>query len=120
MTDKTMGIIRSIKQSGNVWNRAVAKFMSEYSGSPIEEYTETLINQILVEAFVDYISTCDNPASEVRDLLAYIASDGSHSIGYHIANVLGMAHVRGDNGSFVNGFNNIFNIANSFNNIHSM
>lgn len=104
MTDQTIGIIKAIKQSGLVWNRAVAKHMSKETGTPAEEYTETDINQILKDALVDYISTCDHPEIEVRDLLNMMSSSGDHSMGYHIANLLGITQVRDDAGKYVNGF----------------
>lgn len=106
MTDQTIGIIGAIKQSGLVWNRAVAEYMSETTGTPAESYTETDLNQILKSALVDYISTCDRPGDEVRDLLDMMESSGSHSIGYHIANLLGIAQVR-EGGEYVNGFRDL-------------
>ena len=103
MKDVTNGLIYAIKRSGKPWNQAVAKYMSNYSGSPIEEYTETVINLILKQAFVDYIETCDDPEREVSDLLDFIQCDGSHSLGYYLAMVLGNTQVR-DGDRFVNGF----------------
>ena len=103
MTDKTLGIIYAIKRSGKVWNQAVAEWMADYSGSPVEEYTETVINKILKEAFVDYISTCDKPDVELYEFLCLIESQGMHSLGYYIANILGMTQVK-DCDKFVNDF----------------
>jgi hypothetical protein len=103
MTDKTIGIIYAIKRSGKIWNQAVAEWMSNYSGSPVEKYTETLLNKILKEAFIDYMSTCDKPGMEVSDFLDLIENNGSYSLGHHIANKLGMTQVKEGN-KFVNGF----------------
>lgn len=103
MTDKTLGIIYAIKRSGKVWNQAVADWMSDYSGSPVEEYTETVINKILKEAFADYISTCDHPDREVYDLLDYISNNGSYSLGHCISIVFELAQVKSKD-KFVNGF----------------
>ena len=105
MTDHTINIIKSIKRSGKVWSQAVAEYMSEYSGSPVEEYTETELNRILKEAFLDYLTTCDSPSMEIRGLLDLMENNGLHSIGYHIANVLGMVEVK-DGDKYVNGFRN--------------
>ena len=103
MTDKTLGIIYAIKRSNKVWNQAVAEWMSDYSGSPVVAYTETVINKILKEAFVDYISTCDKPNVELYSFLCLIEGQGMHSLRYYIANILGMAQVK-DGDIFVNGF----------------
>ncbi len=103
MTDKTLGIIYAIKRSEKEWNHAVADWMADYSGSPVEEYTETQINKILKEAFVDYISTCNRPDREVYDLLDYIDNNGSYSLGHCIAIVFELAQVK-DGNKFVNGF----------------
>jgi hypothetical protein len=103
MTDHTIRIINAIKRSGKVWNQAVAEYMSEYSGCPIEEYTETKLNRILKEAFLDYLATCDNPSMEVCDLFDFMDNHGSESLGHHIADVLGMTQVR-DGNEYVNGF----------------
>jgi len=98
MTDRTLGIIKAIKQSGKVWNRAVAEYMSELTGSPIEEYTETCVNQILQSAFLDYIGTCDHPAWEVQILFDLLERHGTASLGHHLAHILGIAQVRDHNG----------------------
>ncbi len=103
VTDKTIGIIYAIKRSGKVWNQAVAEWMADYSGSSVEEYTETALNNIMKEAFGDYISSCDNPEREVRDLLDMIGRNGSYSIGHHLANVLAITQVK-EGERFVNGF----------------
>ena len=103
MTDHTISIIKAIKLSGKVWNQAVAEYMSKYSGSLVDEYTETELNRILKEAFLDYLTTCDNPSMEVRDLLDFMDNNGSRSLGHHIANVLGLTQVR-DGDKYVNGF----------------
>lgn len=104
MTDLTIGIIKAIKQSGKVWNRAVAEYMSEHTGTPIEDYTEHYLNTILKEAFLDYIATCDNPVLEVEILIDLMTSYGAGSLGCHLANILGMAQVRDKNGNYINGF----------------
>lgn len=106
MTDQTVGIIYAIKRSGKVWDQAVKEYMASYSGSPIEVYTETELNRILKLAFVDYIETCDKPHIEIYSLLTLIESNGTHSLGYYLANVLGLVQVK-DNGKFVNGFKDI-------------
>lgn len=106
MTDLTLNIIKSIKCSGKVWNRAVAEYMSEYSGCPVEDYTETSLNHILKEAFIDYVSTCDNPEEPVRELFDFIENNGARSLGHHIANVLGLTQVR-KNDKYINGFRDL-------------
>lgn len=107
MTDRTLGIIKAIKQRGKVWNRAVAEYISERTGTPIEDYTEYDLNIILKEAFLDYIATCDNPAFEVETLINLMTSFGDSSLGCHLANILGMTQVRDKDDNYVNGFRKI-------------
>ena len=107
MTDRTLGIIKAIKQSGLRWDRAVSRHMSWETGTPEENYSETDLNQILKAAFLDFLSTCDDPAMEVGNLLDMMESSGTHSMGYHLANMLGIAQVcrlEGDEKTYVNGF----------------
>ena len=107
MTDRTLGIIKAIKQSGLRWDRAVARCMSQETGTPEENYSETDLNQILKATLLDYLSTCDNPVMEVGDLLDMMESSGAHSMGYYLANVLGIAQVcrcEGNEKTYVNGF----------------
>ena len=103
MTDKTLGIIYAIKRSGKAWNQAVAEWMADYSGSPVEAYTEIILNKILKEAFIDYVSTCDRPDIEIYELLSCIDKNGSYSLGHCIAIVLELARVKNGD-EFVNGF----------------
>jgi len=103
MTDHTLNLIYAIKQSGKSWNQAVSEYMSAYSGSSIEEYDEYSLNHILRAAYCDYISTCDNPAMEVYNLLEMMDSYPMYSRAHHLANCMGMAQVK-DKGKFINGF----------------
>ena len=105
MTDLSLGIIYAIKQSGKPWNQAVAEYMSNYSGSPIEDYTETKLNQILKSTFLDYISTCDKPNEDVETLFEMMKAE-YHSLGYYIAHTLAMTIVKND-GKYVNGFRSL-------------
>ena len=104
MTERTFDIIMAIKNSDLVWNKAVAKYMSEYTGAPEEEYTETLISDILQDTVSDYISTCDNPGADVGFLLHLMSEATSkHSFGYSYANFLGLTRVK-ENNEYINGF----------------
>ena len=103
MTNHTLNLIYAIKQSDKLWNQAVSEYMSTYSGSPIENYNEYILNHILREAYCDYISTCDNPAVEARKLLEMMDSYPMYSRAHHLANCMGLAQVK-DKGRFVNGF----------------
>ena len=106
MTDHTIRIIYAIKRGGDTWNRAVAKYMSEYSGYPYKDYTEMQLNNILKEAFLDYLSTCDNPVLAVRDLIDSMTGHGLESLGFHISNVFMMARVKFED-KYINGFRDV-------------
>lgn len=103
MTDKTLGIIYAMKRSEKSWDRAVIDWMADYSGSDPDFYTESVINTVLQEAFVDYVSTCDHPEWVVHDLLDCIKRNGAYSLGHSIAVILAGVRVK-DGKKFINGF----------------
>ena len=104
MNDKTLGIIYAIKKSNKSWDKAVAKFMSKYSGSPEDEYADHHLNAILKDAFADYMATCDSPYYETRILLDMMDSTGFYSLGHYLATTLMLTRVKDDYGNYINGF----------------
>lgn len=103
MTDTTLGIIYAMKRSSENWDKAVAEYMANYSGSPIEDYSETVLNRIMKNAFVDYVETCDKPHIVIYELLHSLDTNGWYSLGHHLANILILEQVK-DGDRFVNGF----------------
>lgn len=66
MTDRTLGIIYSLKNSFNMSSDyAIASFMARETNSAIEFYTREHIDNILYDAALDYITTCDDPVREI-------------------------------------------------------
>lgn len=66
MTDRTLGIIYSLKTSYNMSSDyAIASFMARETNSAIQFYTRENIDNILYDAALDYITTCDDPFREI-------------------------------------------------------
>ena len=66
MDDMTLGIIYAIKQPhGETVKQSIINFMSECTGTEKKYYSEKTIEQILRNAFIDYLKTADNPAFDV-------------------------------------------------------
>ena len=104
MEKHTMDIIRFIKNVDRPCFYLLREYLASENGSNEDAYTESELNTILKNAYVDYISTCDNPSNEIRRLLDYINSSGCHSLAWYIVMSLDMVRVRDDNGNYINGF----------------
>ena len=104
MSDQTLGIIYAIKQRGESPLKAVAEYMSEYSGSPKDEYNEEYLYVILKNAYIDYMSTCDSPSSEVARFLELLEKNYGHSMAFTLVITMGLTRVKNTDGKFVNGF----------------
>lgn len=59
MERTTENFIRAIKRGKNGAKQAAIDFMSDYSGSPKEEYTDYVLLPIVKNFFLDYIKTGD-------------------------------------------------------------
>ena len=109
MEEKTRKLIYAIKEGQRVdYDATVKKFMSLYTGNPIERYTETQLNLIAKLAFIDFLETADNPSSIVLEFLNELESKTideitSFDIRQSIFNVLNYVRVYYD-GKYVNGF----------------
>lgn len=67
MEKLTLGIIYAIKHINNNKSskESIVDFLSEYTGTPKEYYTERELVGIIRNAFVDYLRTAENPAFDV-------------------------------------------------------
>lgn len=66
MEDMTLGIIYTFKNFGtNKAKSVLINFMSEYTNTPKEHYSQQNLIMIIRNAFVDYIRSCDNPGYEI-------------------------------------------------------
>lgn len=65
MDDLTLGLIYAVKHSGKSAKESIIDFLSEYTGTPKEYYSDGELIRIIRNAFVDYLKTADNPAFDV-------------------------------------------------------
>lgn len=65
MDNLTLGIIYVVKNGKKSSKESIVDFLSEYTGTPKEYYSDKEIVRIVRNAFVDYLKTADNPAFEV-------------------------------------------------------
>lgn len=61
-----VGIIYTIKQKGYS-REEIAKFMHKYTDTPLEYYTDSLIDHIVETTFIEAIRDNEHPVSIVRD-----------------------------------------------------
>lgn len=65
MDDLTLGIIDAVKRGEKSGKESIIDFLSEYTGTPKEYYSDNELIRIIRNAFVDYLKTADNPAFDV-------------------------------------------------------
>ncbi len=65
MDDLTLGIIDAVKRGKKSGKESIIDFLSEYTGTPKEHYSDSKLIQIIRNAFIDYLKTADNPAFDV-------------------------------------------------------
>lgn len=65
MDDLTLGIIDAVKRGKKSGKESIIDFLSEYTGTPKEYYSDGELIRIIRNAFVDYLKTADNPAFDV-------------------------------------------------------
>lgn len=124
MDDMTLGIIYAIKQPhGETVKQSIINFMSECTGTEKKYYSEKTIEQILRNAFIDYLKTSDNPAFDVlqyfeakrhrenfKDVFAekfkeFLECNGEMDDDTEaIITALRQSKVRSETGKFINGF----------------
>lgn len=66
MENITLGIIYTFKTFGtNKAKSVLLDFLSEYTNTPKEHYSQQKLIRIIRSAFADYIRFCDNPGYEI-------------------------------------------------------
>lgn len=65
MNDLTLGLIYAVKHSEKTAKESIIDFLSKYTGTPKEYYTDKELVSIIRNAFIDYLRTADNPAFDV-------------------------------------------------------
>lgn len=70
MDKVTLGIIKALKHNYDkgTLKEIVIDFMSEYSGCPKDIYTTDKVNQIIFQAFADFMDTVDSPRQQLYQL----------------------------------------------------
>lgn len=125
MENLTLGIIYALKNSGKSSKESIIDFLSEYSGTPKEYYSDGQIIRIIRDSFIDYLRTSDNPAFDVwqyfdakqqrenfKDVFPeqykkYYENDGTMDIDTEsIISALRLTHVR-ENNKYINGFRDL-------------
>lgn len=101
MEDMTRDFIYAMKLRNKPREEALIGFMCEKTLSPRSSYPPSIVERVARRMFVDYISTCDNPAYEIDCLLEMMdhITDKADAL---IA-TLELVQVRKD-GKYVNGF----------------
>ena len=122
MDNLTLGLIYAVKHSGEYVLESIINFLSEYTGTPKEHYSDSELVRITRDAFVDYLKTADKPAFDVwqyfdakrqqenfKDVFPeqqkkYAERDGKMDIDTEaIVSALRLSHVQ-ENGKYINGF----------------
>ncbi len=125
MDNLTLGIIYAVKHSGKTTKESIIDFLSEYTGTPKEYYSDKEIVRIVRNAFIDYLKTADNPAFDVWQYFdakrqqenfmdvfpdqqkKYAERDGMMDIDTEsIVTAFRLSHVK-ENGNYVNGFRDL-------------
>lgn len=65
MDNLTLGIIYAVKRGEKSAKESIIDFLSEYTGTPKEYYSDREIIRIVRDSFVDYLKTADKPAFDV-------------------------------------------------------
>ena len=108
MENMTLKLIYALKSGkykrGTLEKNAIA-FMSEYTDTPEEYYTDSMLKSIARQAFIDYLRTADNPAFDVWQY--FDAKNFRDNDTYGILSALQLTRVKNDNGEYVNGFRSV-------------
>lgn len=65
MDDLTLGIIYAVKHGNKSGKESIIDFLSEYTATPKQHYSDRELVRIIRDTFVDYLKTADNPAFDV-------------------------------------------------------
>lgn len=126
MDNLTLGIIYAVKRCEKSAKESIIDFLSEYTGTPKEYYSDREIIRIIRYSFVDYLKTADKPAFDVwqyfdakrqhenfKDVFPVQQKQHAERCGLldidteAIISALRLAKVK-DNGLYVNGFREEF------------
>ena len=103
MTDRTLGIIYSLKNGINSADYKIAKYMAKECNYKASMYSRGEIDKILRTAIIDYIQTCDNPIKEIKryfSLWDEIWNKNEYDVAISFLSLTQVRH----NGKYVNGF----------------
>lgn len=125
MNDLTLGLIYAIKHSEKSAKESIIDFLSEYTGTPKQYYSDNELVQIIRDSFVDYLKTADKPSFDVWQYFdakrqqenfkevfpdqakKYAKRDGKMDIDTEaIISAFRLSRVQ-ENGKYVNGFRNM-------------
>ena len=108
MTKRTCNIIKACKNwygyNGATQLDRVKKYISDECCFPVEDYTDNMMDNIMLEAMYDYIDTCDKPSVFLREMnnLAYREK---YSQAEQIAKAFELVQVcECENDKYINGF----------------
>lgn len=113
MTERTCNIIKACK---NYFNYAdgmsqlerVKKYMSEICCTPIEHYTDNVIDNIMFEAMCDFLDSCDKPSAFMWRMEHLVYKD-SLCRAAQIATTFELVQVKSKDGTkYVNGFEGVW------------
>ena len=108
MKNSTIRLIYALKNNHKTYDVTVSEYLSDKTGISVEYFNDEVLAKIAQDAFLDYISTADNPRYEVWNLFnnMWLFNDNrsfDKRAGNAIWATLALTDVRDRNG-FVNGF----------------
>ena len=111
MEKLTLGIIKAMKHNyEESLKETLIKFMMNYSGCDREVYTPDKVNQIIFQAFADFMDTVDSPREQLymmKDAMSIHHLDKDYDIYDAMLSTMMLVQVR-DNDCFINGFDASF------------
>lgn len=110
MTEKTQNLIRFIKRErcdeDNTLIDTAIRFMMRYSGCDRDVYNGGIINDIIFEAFADFMGSVNNPKFQLymlKDIMNIHREDVTYSVYEAMLSTMQLCQVRDDTG-YINGF----------------
>lgn len=105
----TMKLIKAVKQSedSDIWT--ITKLISEECDCPQSRYSLNDVVHILHKTVVDYLSSCDDPISEIREYF-YLYNDNlvKQEEIHRLIVFLRMVAVKNHKNQWINGFNELY------------
>ena len=109
MEIRTCHIIKACKNSDYYYPKdctpleRVKMYMSEECDTPIEHYTDNIIDRIMFEAMCDYVDTCNIPSEFLR-IIDSLVFKNKMSRAEQIASAFQLVQVMDSRGYYINGF----------------